>query len=61
MTEQQIQELYEIADGALGDGPMSRGNAVRALREAGLDYPDTRTAEQIEAHAVTVKDGSAAS
>ncbi len=39
MTYEQLQELYEIADGAWGDGAWMRGLAVAKIRENGHPYP----------------------
>lgn len=34
-----LQELYEIADGARGDGPWMRGLAIEHIRKNGHEYP----------------------
>lgn len=52
-TEVRLQELYEIADGATGTNPMMRGNAVKAIREMGHEYPAAETT--VEAAPVEAK------
>jgi hypothetical protein len=36
---ERLQELYEIADGAYGDGDWKRGHAIAHIRANGHEYP----------------------
>ena len=39
ISEDHLLELYEIADGAYGDGPWVRGLAIKHIQELGYKYP----------------------
>lgn len=63
MTFERMHECYEIADGAFGDNPSTRGAAIKALRDAGHDYPaaSSPTVEGVQPHGrgATKRRGSA--